>query len=448
MKRILGVVAATLLAACSVESDLPEASGKANLRMINAVPTSGEIVFVIEERSLGTASYPGITTTSSFDDLTYNFNFDVIYAGEAGPRRVATQFLDVIVDRDYTFFVSGSLANPTITVWEDDIRSFDDGSTAFASKFVHASASTPGELDFYFADPAVAPAAGEHVARLSAGEVSTRSDFAPGDYVLTVTTSGDPGDVIYQSGAVSFVAGNEFFTTLFDGDANNNSPLIAYALAVNGSEAPLLDASIPATVEFVNVSPDLGASDIYDDEALTSLRIVDHDYLDVEAEIDVATGTNDFFYTPTGDTSAVTLEGTLTANSGLRYRLYAQGVSGAYVTSSVRPDYKSLETMAKLTLYHGANNFELLDMYVLEAGDTVDENLPIRAAIGQGTQTLNTPLATGSYDLYLTEFNDKTVLAGPYRLDLVLGDIVDMVAVDTVDPAVLDILFLQGAPTP
>ena len=70
----------------------------------------------------------------------------------------------------------------------------------------------------------------------------------------------------------------------------------------------------------------------------------------------------------------------------------------------------------------------------------------MRAAIGRNTLTLNAPLGAGSYDVYLTEFNDKTVLAGPYRLDLALGDIVDMAAVDTVDPAVLDILFMQGGP--
>ncbi len=445
MKRFLGVVAATLLAACSLESDLPEASGKANFRMINAVPTSGEIAFLIEERAIGAANFQEMTVTSNFDDLTYNFNFDVLYAGETDLRRAASQFLDVVADRDYTFLVSGSLANPTITLWEDDIREFDDTADVFSSKFVHATGAY-GELDYYFADASVAPAAGEHIARLSFGEVSTRSDFAVGDYVLTITTSGDPTDVIYRSEAVSFIAGVEVFTTLFDGDANNNSPLVAQALPTFGGPVQMLDPSFLPSVEFVNVSAELGASDIYDDEALTSLRIIDHDYLDIEPEVAIVSGSNDFYYTPTGDTSAVTLQSALTATPGPRYRVYARGVAGDFDTTIVLPDRKSLETMAKLTLYHASNNFGSLDLYVLDADESVDESFPLRAAIGQNTQTLNAPLGAGSYDVYLTEFNDKTVLAGPYRLDLALGDIVDMAAVDTVDPAVLDILFMQGGP--
>jgi hypothetical protein len=39
-------------------------------------------------------------------------------------------------------------------------------------------------------------------------------------------------------------------------------------------------------------------------------------------------------------------------------------------------------------------------------------------------------------------------LAGPYRIDTALGDVVDLLIVDTIDPAVLDILFLSGGPTP
>ena len=445
MKRFLGIVAILALAACSIESDRPEASGKANIRMINAVPTSGEIVFKIQERTIGTSNFQQMTITSSYDDLTYDFNFDVLYAGETNLRRVASQFLDVVADRDYTFFVSGSLASPDITVWEDSIREADDTPSTFASKFVHASTAY-GELDYYWADPAVVPAAGNHVARLSFGEVSARAEFAAGDYVLTITTSGDPADIIYRSETVPFAAGNEFFTTLFDGDANSNGPLVAQALTVTGIDVPLRDPSYPPTMEFVNVSLELGASDIYDDEALTSLRIVDHDYLDVENEVDIVSGTNNFYYTPTGDTSAVTLEGAVGADTGRRYRLYARGVAGDFDTTFVLPDRKSLETMAKLTLFQASNNFELLNLYVLDAGESVDDNLPIRAAIGQGAQTLNAPLEAGSYDVYITEVNDKTVLAGPYRLNLVLGDIVDMAVVDTVDPAVLDILFLQGGP--
>lgn len=447
MKRIFISLAILLLAACGTESDLPTASGKASIRAINAVSTSGEISFLIEERLIGAAPYKNITGTSRYDDLTYNFNFDVFYAGEPRLRRVASQFVDVIADRDYTFLITGSLSNPTLTLWEDDVREFDSAETVFAAKFVNTS-SLPGALDFYFADPATPPAPGEQVATLLPGEISSGVDFPPGTYAITITTAGDHTDIVYASDSVPFVALNSFFITLFDGDANDTAPIVVQALPTNGIGVPMRDPSYLPAIEFINVSMDLGASDIYDDEMLTSLIVQDHDFRDVAIELPIASGANNFYYTPTGDTAAFILDGPLAAINGVRYRFYATGVAGDFGTDVVVPDRKSLETMAKATMYHYSNNFQFLDLYILEPGESVDDNFAARPRIERGSQTVNTALPAGSYDLYITEFNSKDVLAGPYSVDLVLGDIVDMVVVDTVDPAVLDVLFLSGGPAP
>ena len=160
-----------LLAACGNESDLPEATGKASVRAINAIPTSEELSFLIEERVISTASYAAATSSVRYDDLEYTFNIDVAYAGETSARRIASQFLDVQADRDYTFLVSGTLDDPAITLWEGDERSFDDADTVFQARFAHTAASL-GALDYYFADASVAPVLGDQVATLSFGEIS------------------------------------------------------------------------------------------------------------------------------------------------------------------------------------------------------------------------------------------------------------------------------------
>ena len=178
MKRISGLFAAAavlMLAACDTESTLPEATGKGTIRAINAMPTSPEFRLLIEERSLDTVAYRSASSPARYDDLEYTFNIEIPFAGESSVRRVASQFIDVQADKDYTLLVSGAVAAPTITLWENDERIFDEGSTVFQGYFAHAAASL-GTVDYYFAAPGVAPVLGEQVATLSFGEIAAPVD--------------------------------------------------------------------------------------------------------------------------------------------------------------------------------------------------------------------------------------------------------------------------------
>lgn len=447
MKRIsalLAAVAVLMLAACDTGSTLPEASGKATVRAINAMSASPEFRFLIEERTLDTVAYKFSTSPERYDDLDYTFNIELFFTGESSVRRVASQFIDVQADRDYTLLVSGAAANPTITVWEGDERIFDEGGTAFAARFTHAAASL-GRVDYYFSAPGVAPVLGEQVATLSFGEIAAPVDYSAGDYVLTITSAGDPESVLYVSDSTSLGAGNTLFITPFDGIATDTAPVVVRAIAAAGGGLTIPDPRFPSTVEFVNASIDLGTSDIYDDESLASPIVTAHAYRDVTEEIEIVAGSNLFFYTPAGGTGAVTLESTLPASGGVRYRVVAAGLAGALQTLGVIPDRAGVETHAKLSSLHAANNFEFLDVYAVAPGESIDDADVELSLVQLGPATAS--LTAGSYDLYVTEFQEKIVLAGPYRVDVSLGDVIDLIIIDTEDPAVLDVLFLAGGPS-
>ena len=448
MKRIfiLSLVAGSLLlGACGKDPDLPEATGKASVRAINGISSSQEISVLIEERAIGTATYTGTTPSARYDDLEYTFNIEAFYAGETSLRRIASQFIDFEADKDYTLLVSGSLASPEIALWEGDERSFDAADTVFEARFAHASDSL-GTVDYYFADEAVVPVLGNQAATLSFGEISAATDYEAGDYVLTITAAGDPGTVIYQSDTTTFAAQSSLIVTSFDGNATTAAPVVVRAINTLGSNITVPDAGIPPTIEFVNASMDLGTTDIYDDELLTSQIVTNHAYLDQSAELDISVGDNIFYFTPVGDTATVLLEGTVPAFGGTRYRLVAVGPAGDFNARVVVPDRQPVETHAKLLLFNAAYNFEFLDVYAVEPDTTIDDVFPIRSGLASLQSVASAQLATGSYDIYITEFQQKVVLAGPYRIDVVVGDIVDALIVDTVDPAVLDVLFLSGGP--
>lgn len=435
-----------LAAACGSGSSLPEATGKGSIRAINAVPASPEIAFLIEERALGAAAYQNGTTFARYDDLIYTFNFEVFYAGEDSRRRIARQDIDVEANTNYDLLISGSLASPTVTVWQSDERTFDEADTVFAAKFSHASASL-GALDYYFADPSVTPVLGNQLATLSFGDVSDAADFTEADFVLTVTTAGDPNDVVFTSGTVAFPARDVYMMTLFDGDESDTAPYFVRAFSDLGSAVALPDVNFSPTVQFVNASAELGASDIYDDELLTSLRVANHDYLDVSAALDIAADAVSFFYTPAGDPSVVLLETGLTALGGNRYRFVALGAADSLIAVASIPDLRPVDTHAKFLPFHTSNNFDFVDLYLVDSDVGIEDLLPVRRGLARGEVLQPLALAPDTYDLYVTELDEKVVLAGPYRFTVAIGDAVDLLIVDTVDPAVLDVLFLSGGPT-
>ena len=450
MKRILVLLsctAALLLGACGKDSPLPKATGKASIRAVNAIQTSQEISFLIEERTLGSVTYAAATTSARYDDLDYTFNFEVFYVGDTALRRVASQFIDFEANKDYTLLVSGTLASPTVTLWVGDERTFDEADTAFEARFAHAIESR-GALDYYFADAAISPALGNQVATLSFGEISQPADFEAGDFVLTITTAGNPGDIVYVSDTSAIGAQGAFIFLPFDGTTNTTAPVVLGAINTAGNNFSLPDPRFPPTIQFINGSMDLGTSDIYDDEMLTSQLVANHTYLDVSDELEIAAAANTFYYTPSGPPTTVTLEETLTAFNGSRYRIVAAGVADAFSGIPLLPDRRPVESRAKLLLLQVSNNFDFVDVYAVEAGTSIDEANPVSFGLPARQSSATVALAAGSYDIYITELAEKVALAGPHRIDVVLGDVVDLIIVDTVDPAVLDVLFLSGGPTP
>ena len=67
----------------------------------------------------------------------------------------------------------------------------------------------------------------------------------------------------------------------------------------------------------------------------------------------------------------------------------------------------------------------------VERGETIAEDaFPNLGRINYGLPSGTAALQAGSYDIYLTEVFRKTVVGGPYELDVALGDVVYLLAYD------------------
>lgn len=436
-RALAAIIVAFAIGACGSDSSLPVATGKASIRMINAIPTSPEIGFLIEERALDAVRYKSNSSPESWDDLEYTFNFEIIRPFEDELTRIASQFLDVTREIEYTFLVRGSLDAAVVDVWQIPERSFSGSETIFEMRVGNA-ADALGLVDVYVGLEGVDPVLGAQVASLAPGEVSAPTDIEEDVYVVTITAAGDPANILFQSVPTRILANQSVIVTAFTGDANDTAPVTVRLFNQFGASSAVTDARFPPTARLIHATSDLGTSDVYDDAALQNRIVADLAFGDITGDIDVAVGEVPITATAPGNVGAILLEDTLTTFAGSRLNYYLTVLSDEVVGSQVFVDRRPVETIARLTFFHSAINHELVDLYVVDAGTTIDDVFPRLITATYGLQASEIRLDAGSYEIYVTTAGEKTILDGPVSLEVALGDVFEAVLLDRVDPSLAE----------
>jgi hypothetical protein len=445
MKRLVMALVLSAVVACSGESNLPNPSGKGTVRAINAVTASPLVGFRIEERLLGTAGVQNVTGATRWDDFDYIFNFEAAFLGESTARTVASQALKIDVGMDYTFVLTGDITAPDVTIWEGSERTWDGSETVAEVRFGNVAPllSAGGPVDVFFAPVGTAPVAGEQIATLDFGDVMQAIDMEAIEYVITVTRAGDPMlTPLYQSTPATYVEQTAIIIPLFDGDEAGTAAVIARVINTTGPSIVLNDSNAQPTIRFVQASFDLANSDVYDDEMLTNQVLGDHAFGEITDDMPVAEGQTSYYYTPVGDTSAVLFESGIFTVSNSHWNWVVIGDAGARFALTYSPLRRPVSTYAQIAPLHVALNHARLDFYVVDAGVPIDDVNPVLFGMIYSLPSPSLAFVAGSYDMYLTTPDEKTIVAGPINVDVVDGDIVEVMFFDNVDPAIADIRIL------
>jgi hypothetical protein len=442
---LITCLGALFLSACDSESGFPTATGKGAIRMINAIPGSPEVLFLIEERPLGTVTYKNSSNPGIYDDLDYLFNFDIRYPGDESLTRVASQALKVEKDREHILLVTGDINAPTITNWDGDRRTWEETDTVFEARFGHANAAL-GDIDVYFDPTGTALGTNPAIATLSFGEIANPTDFEQGPYVMTVTAAGDVDTVYFVSAEADLLPQFAHVITIFEGDGNDTAPVAVRSMTAVGNPLAFPDVAYPQQTRFIHAAYLLESVDVYDDEALTNLVTSDLQFQLATADLDTTTAAKTYYFTPVGSQATILFQFGIGGQPlGTFSHVYLVGEPDDFRAIGEFPDRSSALLNAKLQIFHGALNYPLFDVYVKGRGEPIEEEeFPRTVAVYRLMSDL-IKLDAGSYDIYLTDRATKTVLAGPYQIDLALGDVVELLAVDTVDPTVLE---LTDVPVP
>ncbi|MEO1201496.1 MAG: DUF4397 domain-containing protein [Pseudomonadota bacterium] len=440
--RACALLAFLALTGCVGDSARPVATGKGAVRMINALDNAPAVGFFIEERFLETVNAQQGSSLQQWDDLEYNFNMEVNVGGELEARRIATETLNVEVDREYALLLTGAFDDPTVTVWETAEREFDGTETVFEVRFTHLSSA--GSAAVYLLPEGEAPAADNALGTLASGEFLAPVDVEAGEYVLTITEAGDPAAVLYRSIAGEFGARVATTLAFTDGTSADTAPYSVQLIGASGDSVTLRDARFAPTVRLFQAAIALPDADVYPADDLVNPFVANHVFGDVTGDLAIETGSNPLTYTAVGNTSVTLLESGVNADLGRRYNLVVIAVDDDFQGINYVIDRSPDFSIARLLAFQASANHPEVDIYVVER-DAGFEGTGL-ALSGLGLGGINTiSFGPRQLDLYATTSGEDTVLAGPVPLDLELGEFVELFILDTVDPATVE---LRVVPAP
>ena len=317
---LVAILAVVIAVSSCAESTRAVATGKGNIRGINAIVTAPDIGFLIEERGLGNVSFKGTSGFSPFDDLTYNFNFDLLLPGELRATRLATEFIDVLADHEYTVVLTGTIANPSSFFWEDPVREWADTETVFELIFTHV-ASSIGELDIYFAAPGTVPVLGQSVGSLTSGNRLQGLDFEEGQYELILTPKDDPATMLYQSVPLTASPQTRVTIAIFDQDPSVTGNIAVNFIGEGGASSVLADINFPPQVRTLHAAFATANFDGYFNSDFTNLIYADIAFQELSPYVDVAAVTTPLTLTPVGNSGATIHEGDVIVSAGPSHRI-------------------------------------------------------------------------------------------------------------------------------
>lgn len=426
-----------VLSACA-ESAREEATGKSGIRAVNAIADAADVLFKIEERSLGGVGFADASQLQRYDDLSYNFNFDLTVPGESSTRRLATEFVDVAPDRGYLFILRGSIANPDIWLIDEEERAWSEGETVFEMGFINLNTET-GPVDIYFDAPGTAPVLGAARASIANGERVAPVELPEGNYVVTVTTAGDPLDVLFTSLSRNYLGASTDNIVLFDSDPSRTATISVRLLSGTGTSLPLADSRFPPVGRIRHAAFGIGNVDVAEDDDFTNLLISNQAFGEVTGDIPLTAGTTDYTWTDAGNPGAIVHESSQAVASGLKLSMGLVGPVGTLDVLNTASNRRPFSTSGRITFIQAASSQDAVDIYLLPAGESVDDNDPSSAGIlfKQSTGTVSIP--PDDYEISITPSGEKTLLAGPVAVDIALRDVLEVWLVETADPNVLTV---------
>ena len=435
--------AALTLTGCA-ETEFPTPTGKAQIRGINGIVETADVLFLIEESTIGQLPYKTSTAQQEFDNLSYTFNFDLPVPLSPN-RRLASRFIDAAEDIEYTFLLAGSVDNPEVVLWERPVPVWDGTETVFDIGAGNVNTSI-GDVDVYFLPAGTPPVLGSALGSASFGERIPDTQVDAGDYVVTLTAPNDPSTVLFTSTALTLAGATSYTLVVFDADPSITAPISVRLIDLAGTALEVGEVNFPATAQFVHAAFGTGNIDVVADGDFDNRLLVDQPFGTVSNDLDIEQGPVTYSFTPTGSTMPI-LETDLTVLRGTRSMVILLGEVGNLGGLALGSDRRGFSTVARYRVTNGNFNGQDIDIYFNIPGESIDNRPPNVFALGFAQATDVSNQFGEEFELIVTRRGEKTPLAGPLPITFEVNEVIEIIVLDTADPNVSDVLiFNNNAP--
>jgi hypothetical protein len=438
---LVALLLATLLvaAACSDSNSDQTVTGKGSIRAIHAISDIGNVSFLIEETILAVLDYKEASGISEYDNLEYTFRFEIFLPGDTEPTVLATQTLNIDPEVEYTFVLTGSLANPEFVIWQQFGRNWaeelaitlenETEITVSEVSFANLSAIA-GIVDVYLEAPGTSPLAANPIATIGNSDLQAAFEIPSGAYQLVLTPAGNATQIIYATDPMLVAAATSNLFTLMD-DGGQSSADYTVRWVGGSGEFELFDLNLKPDISVVHAALGSGSIDVIVGGDFANPLVVDLDFTEQSGTSTIDAGTLNVNVTPTGNSGVFLEQQAYNIARGDITRMYMVGFPGDLQAVLMPNDRRGLATHARLRVFQGAKRYNTVDLYIV--GTEIDISLisPSYSSFLFGTSTGLVARVPDEYNLFVTEAGTKNVTGGPYLLDLAAHQNTEVVVVDS-----------------
>jgi hypothetical protein len=264
-----------------------------------------------------------------------------------------------------------------------------------------------------------------------------------GSYEIRITPAGSSTPVLFDSGTITLSGGSDFVVTLLQNVGPGTAPVVLGTVDAFGDNSTLFDISTPATVRYVNASPDSPPlSVIANGNSGTPLATM-LAYESFTPYGPLTAGAYTFAITPASNTAQVVTSLPLTLNAGSQQTIYALGLYASLGTQVTFDDRRRVATAAKLRIVQALPDAAFVDIYLTAPGAGIASMAPTFAGVPFAADTGFQQFAAGSYDLTITTAGTQNILIGPTTLNVINTGIYTAVARDAPGGGAPDGLILM-----